>query len=235
MTDEKPEQLAHAPRVREQTIRVLLVDDHEAIRLGMRMVVESESGFAVAGEASNGIKAVAMATAVRPDIILMDLRMPIMDGIEATRLISAQAISKILVLTTFDHDDYLFGALSAGANGFLLKSAAPRDIIAAMHAVLEGDQVLAPEVTATIVRAALDAKASAPLSTPDCDPRELLTGRELDVLKELRTGFTNHAIGRSLGISETTVKTHVSRVMSKLGVSSRVQAALIAHVTFEND
>ncbi|OIH82336.1 DNA-binding response regulator [Arthrobacter sp. UCD-GKA] len=201
----------------------------------MRMVVESAPGFTVVGEAGNGATAVSMARALRPDVVLMDLRMPVMDGVAATGRIVAESLSKVLVLTTFDHDEYLFGALAAGAQGFLLKSASPSSIIAAMHAVLGGDQVLAPEVTAKIVHAALEAAPAPAPQFPGIDPRLVLTGRELQVLRELGAGLTNHRIGRNLGIGETTVKTHVSRLMGKLGVSSRVQAALVAHRAFAQE
>lgn len=213
-------------------ISVLIVDDHTAVRLGMRMIVESTEGFAVVGEADNGAVAIQLARELQPDVVLMDLRMPVMDGIAATKQITAEELSKVLVLTTFDHDEYLFGALAAGAQGFLLKSASPQAIISGMRAVLNGDQVLAPEVTAQIVKAAIEAKPEHPPALEGVDPHEVLTDRELQVLREIGAGLTNHRIGRNLGISETTVKTHVSRVMAKLGVSSRVQAALIAHMTF---
>ncbi|RAX50212.1 DNA-binding response regulator [Arthrobacter sp. AQ5-05] len=210
----------------------MLADDHAAVRLGMRMVVESAPGFTVVGEAENGATAISMARAQRPDLVLMDLRMPVMDGVAATGRIVAEALSKVLVLTTFDHDEYLFGALAAGARGFLLKSASPQSIIAAMDAVLGGDQVLAPEVTAKIVHAALGAAPAPAPQFPGIDPRTVLTERELQVLRELGAGHTNHLIGRNPGIGETTVKTHVSRLMGKLGVASRVQAALAAHRAF---
>ena len=227
----------HEPREAppRPTITVLLADDHAAVRLGMRMVVESAPGFTVVGEAGNGATAVSMARALRPDVVLMDLRMPVMDGVAATGRIVAEELSKVLVLTTFDHDEYLFGALAAGAQGFLLKNASPSSIIAAMHAVLGGDQVLAPEVTAKIVHAALEAALAPVPQFPVIDPRTVLTGRELQVLRELGAGLTNHRIGRNLGIGETTVKTHVSRLMGKLGVSSRVQAALVAHRAFAQE
>ena len=214
------------------SVSVLLVDDHAAIRLGMRMVVESAPGFDVVGEAENGAVAVAMAFALRPDIVLMDLRMPVLDGVAATRQITESRLSKVLVLTTFDHDEYLFGALKAGAQGFLLKTAAPQSIIAALESVVNGDQVISPEVTAKLVSAALESRTAYPMPPPRIDPREVLTERELQVLRELGAGLSNHGIGRSLGISETTVKTHVSRVIGKLEVTSRLQAALVAHATF---
>lgn len=213
-------------------VRVLLVDDHAAIRMGMRMVVESDAGFTVVGEAENGAVAVSMAKALRPDIVLMDLRMPVLDGVAATEQIVAGGYSRVMVLTTFDHDEYLFGALRAGAQGFLLKTATPQEIMGALRSVMNGDQVVAPEVTAKLVNAALDSRPATRSGPAHVDPREVLTERELQVLRQLGSGLSNHGIGRNLGISETTVKTHVSRVIGKLGVTSRVQAALVAHSTF---
>lgn len=215
-------------------ITVLVVDDHAAIRVGMRMVIESADGFSIVGEAENGLSAVSMARALRPDVVLMDLRMPIMDGVAATEQITEQDLAKVLVLTTFDHDDYLFGALRAGAQGFLLKTASPQSIIDALEAVVKGDQVIAPEVTRRLISAALDSQHVAPRKKPQIDPRVVLTERELEVLVQLGAGLSNYSIGRILGIGETTVKTHVSRVLSKLGVSSRLQAALLAQETFSD-
>ncbi|WP_417220762.1 response regulator [Arthrobacter sp.] len=211
------------------TIGVLLADDHAAIRVGMRMVIETQPGLTVVGEAADGAKAVDMARVLRPDVVLMDLRMPVVDGIRATREITRAGWSKVLVLTTFDHDSYLFGALRAGADGFLLKSAEPAEITAALQRVVAGDSVISPEVTARIVAAALTSRPSVQREPDPVDAAVLpLTDREHEVLGCLGEGLSNHAIGRRLGISETTVKTHVSRVLAKLGLQSRVQAALFA-------
>lgn len=209
-------------------ITVLLADDHAAIRLGMRMVVDTAPDMEVVGEAGDGALAVSMAATLRPDVVLMDLRMPVMDGVEATQQICAGEFAQVLVLTTFDHDSYLFGALQAGAAGFLLKTAEPGAITDAIRRVHSGDQVIAPEVTARIVAAALSAGAAPGADSEPAEPAGLhaLTGREREVFECLGEGLSNYTIGRRLGISEATVKTHVSRVLAKLGLQSRVQAAL---------
>lgn len=213
-------------------ITVLIADDHAAIRLGIRMVVDTAPDMEVVGEVGDGALAVSMARTLRPDVVLMDLRMPVMDGVEATRQIVGKGVpgAKVLVLTTFDHDSYLFGALQAGAAGFLLKTAEPGAITEAIRRVHSGDQVIAPEVTARIVEAALSAGSGPTSAQPDpAEPAglDLLTEREREVFECLGGGLTNYSIGRQLGISEATVKTHVSRVLAKLGLQSRVQAALL--------
>lgn len=208
-----------------ETLRVLLADDHAAIRLGMRMVIEVEPGFEVVGEAGDGATAVSMARALQPDVVLMDLRMPVMDGVEATGAIIADGLAKVVALTTFDHDSYLFGVLAAGAAGFLLKTAEPAEITTALRRVHEGGTVIAPEVAGRLVAAAVSRQTSGAVPLP---PVVELTGRESEVLDCLGEGLSNVRIARRLGISETTVKTHVSHVLAKLGVESRLQAALAA-------
>ncbi|MER1996957.1 MAG: response regulator transcription factor [Arthrobacter sp.] len=222
-------------------IRVLLADDHAAIRLGMRMVLETEPGFEVVGEAADGATAVRMARALGPNVVLMDLRMPVVDGVQATEQIAAAGLAKVVALTTFDHDSYLFGVLSAGASGFLLKTAEPAEITAALRRVHDGGTVIAPEVAGRLVDAFVSGRAGSGADTPEgtdgnqapappAVPETELTAREEEVLDCLAEGLSNVRIARKLGISETTVKTHVSRVLTKLGVESRLQAALAARV-----
>ncbi|WP_231715152.1 response regulator transcription factor [Arthrobacter gengyunqii] len=205
------------------------------------MILESVGGFSVVGEAADGAAAVRMARALRPDVVLMDLRMPGMDGIAATAEITGQGLSAVLVLTTFDIDDYVYAALRAGAAGFLLKSVEPAELVRAVSSVAQGDSVLSPEVTGMLIAAFVqgqvvqgqDTGAAAVSAAPTTgNPpsagrlAEPLTAREEAVLACLGEGLSNQQITRRLGIAETTVKTHVSRVLAKLGVSSRVQAAL---------
>lgn len=217
-----------------EQVTVLLADDHAAIRAGLRMILESMGGFTVVGEAADGAAAVRMARALRPDVVLMDLRMPGMDGIAATAEITGQALSAVLVLTTFDIDDYVHAALRAGAAGFLLKSVEPAELVRAVSSVADGDSVLSPAVTRTVIAAFVQGQPPAPATgfpaagaVPDSGQvTEPLTAREEMVLACLGEGLSNQQITRRLGIAETTVKTHVSRVLAKLGVASRVQAAI---------
>ena len=224
-------------------LRVLLADDHSAIRTGLRMILETAGGFTIAGEAADGATAVSMARALHPDVTLMDIRMPGTDGIAATQSIVNEGLSAVLVLTTFDLDDYVFGALRAGAAGFLLKSVEPAELVRAVRSVADGDSVLSPEVTGTLIAAFVEGpgnaaghtpgaasagtRAAEPAGTPASGPpAEPLTLREEAVLACLGEGLSNQQIARRLSIAETTVKTHVSRVLAKLGVQSRVQAAI---------
>lgn len=225
-TEQSMDQPGH-PAARPLT--VLIADDHTAIRLGMRMVVDTAPDMEVVGEAGDGATAVSMARTLRPDVVLMDLRMPGLDGVGATRAIRSEMPSKVLVLTTFDHDSCLFGALRAGADGFLLKTAEPEAITEALRRVHQGDQVIAPEVTARIVTAALAEGSGTASQAPEPNALHQLTDREREVFDCLGEGLTNFSIGRRMGISEATVKTHVSRVLAKLGLRSRVQAALYGH------
>ncbi|GAA4725989.1 two component transcriptional regulator, LuxR family [Promicromonospora umidemergens] len=212
-------------------IRVLLADDHAAIRAGLRMLLATADDIEVVGEAGDGAVAVANARALRPDVVLMDVRMPGTDGVTATRQIVEEGLSEVLVLTTFDLDEYVFGALRAGAAGFLLKTAETTALVDAVRHVAAGDGVVAPEVTRRLI-----AELSAPPERNgggrrDGPVRPLpadLTPRERDVLAGLGCGLSNAQLAAELMISEATAKTHVSRVLAKLGVTSRVQAAIAA-------
>jgi DNA-binding NarL/FixJ family response regulator len=206
-------------------IRVLVADDHAAIRAGMRLMLEQADDIEVVGEAADGTVAIRQASALRPDVVLMDIRMPGTDGIQATREITAAGLADVLILTTFDLDDYLFGALRAGAAGFLLKSVEPAALVEAVRRVAAGDGFLAPEVTRRLLTAFVTATphpARAPSSLNE------LTGRERDVLAGLGRGLSNADLAADLSITEATAKTHVSRVLAKLGCTSRVQAAILA-------
>lgn len=254
-------------------VRVLLADDHAAIRAGLRLLLDAADDVEVVGEASDGTAAITNARALRPDVVLMDLRMPGVDGIEATRVITGEGLADVLVLTTFDLDEYVDGALRAGAAGFLLKSAEPTALVDAVRRVADGDGVLAPEVTRRLLAAfargpapdgaprpvpttrpggTVDPAAGPPSSTaggtpapgtghaghdpttedPALDPRLAdLTPREVDVLAALGRGLSNQGIATDLYITEATAKTHVSRVLAKLGVATRMQAAIVARDT----
>lgn len=219
-------------------IRVLIADDHAAIRAGLRMMLEHSDGIEVVGEAADGDAAIAQAYASRPDVTLMDVRMPGTDGLSATESLVGADICPVIVLTTFDLDDYVFGALHAGASGFLTKSASADAIVDAVRAVARGDAVLAPEITRRVIEAfrpgaapirtapAPEAPPLPGVAIPDVDLSDL-TGRERDVLGCIGEGLSNADIAARLHITEATVKTHVSRVLMKLGLSSRVQAAIL--------
>lgn len=210
-------------------IRVLLADDHAAIRAGLRMLLATAGDIEVVGEAADGATAVANARALRPDVVLMDVRMPGTDGVTATRQVVEEGLADVLVLTTFDLDEYVFGALRAGAAGFLLKSAEANDLVDAVRHVAAGDGVVAPEVTRRVLAELAGAPDRAtPAATSEASLPTDLTPRERDVLAALGQGLSNADIAQQLVISEATTKTHVSRVLAKLGVASRVQAAIVA-------
>lgn len=208
------------------TIRVVIADDHAAIRAGLRMILDVEDDIEVVGEAADGDIAIAQATALRPQVVLMDVRMPGMDGIAATERITADGSARVLILTTFDLDEYVFRALRAGASGFVLKSASGQSLVEAVRSVAAGDGVLAPEVTKAVISAFAAANDAAAQSVPA--GLDELTEREREVLDCLGDGLSNAQIAARLFIGETTVKTHVSRVLMKLGVRSRVQTAILA-------
>ncbi|MGW9269715.1 response regulator [Microbacterium sp. NPDC055599] len=216
-------------------IRVLLVDDHALLRTGFRTILETQPDITVVGEASTGAEAVAQASALLPDVITMDVQMPDMDGIEATeRIVADPAVrAAIAIITTFDRDDYLYRALDAGASGFLLKNAGAEDLIAAVRALAAGDGMLAPEVTRRVL-ARFSAGPASPAPVPSSARTtpalaEPLTEREAEVLALLADARSNGEIARALYIGEATVKTHVSRILQKLGARDRVQAVVLAH------
>lgn len=208
-------------------IRVLIVDDHAMLRTGFRTILDSQPDITVVAEASTGAEAVAAASAHRPDVISMDVQMPDMDGIEATRRIVADPDlhASIAIVTTFDRDDYLFSALDAGASGFLLKNSGPEDLVAAVRVLAAGDGMLAPEVTRRVVRRYAAPEAAAFTALDLADP---LTDREAEVLALMSEAMSNAEIAERLFIGEATVKTHVSRVLQKLGARDRVQAVVRA-------
>jgi DNA-binding NarL/FixJ family response regulator len=209
------------------SIRVLVADDQSMVRAGFRLLLAREEDIDVVAEAQNGVEAVNKAARFHPTVVLMDIRMPELDGLEATRrILAADAAAKVLILTTFDLDEYVFEALSAGASGFVLKDDPPEQLISAIRTVAGGDALLSPGVTKRVIRKF----ARTPHSPP---PKEFdeLTAREREVLRLITTGLSNAEIGRELFISETTVKTHVTRVLQKLNLRDRVQAVVLAHQT----
>jgi DNA-binding NarL/FixJ family response regulator len=213
------------------TASVLLADDQALLRVGFRMVLESQDDLSVAGEAADGEEAVRLTAELEPDVVLMDVRMPGMDGIEATRrIVTSGSRSRVLVLTTFDLDEYAFAALRAGASGFLLKDVPPADLLTGIRAVAAGDAVVAPSVT----RRLLDSFAyKLPLPVPERSERTTplagLTARELEVLGELALGRSNSEIAATLVLSEATVKSHVGHILAKLGLRDRVQVVVFAY------
>ena len=212
-------------------ISVLLVDDHPLIRMGFRLVLDAETDIEVVGEAADGAAAVSMCSALRPDVVLMDVRMPGHDGIEATRdIVAAGLPCKVLILTTFDLDDYVYAGLRAGASGFLLKDTQPASLVAAIHTIAAGDSVLAPTATNRLVRQfAATQQPGTPSSHPAAQIRQALTDREQDVFSRIAAGLSNSEIAASLFLSEGTVKIHVGRILAKLGLRDRVQAVVLAY------
>jgi DNA-binding NarL/FixJ family response regulator len=209
------------------TIRVLVTDDQSMVRAGFRMLLAGEEDIEVVAEASNGLEAVAKAARFSPGVILMDIRMPELDGLEATRrILAADDSARILILTTFDLDEYVYEALRAGASGFVLKDDSPEQLIAAIRTVAAGDALLSPTITKRVI------KRFARLPRP-APPKELdeLTERELDVFRLVARGRSNAEIGSELFISETTVKTHITHILQKLGLRDRVQAVVLAYET----
>jgi DNA-binding NarL/FixJ family response regulator len=212
------------------TLHIVIADDQELVRTGFRMILNAEPDLEVVGEATNGAEAVAIVRDVRPDVVLMDIRMPELDGIEATRRIVAMNLepeTRIVILTTFDLDEYVYDALRAGATGFLLKDAPANLLVAGIRAVGDGDALLAPTITRRLIEEFTAPKA--PVHPPQ--GLDELTPRELEVFQLLARGMSNGEIAQTLFIGETTVKTHVARIMMKLNVRDRVQAVVLAYET----
>jgi DNA-binding NarL/FixJ family response regulator len=216
-------------------IRVLLVDDQALLRMGFRLVLEAEDDLDVVGEAADGATAVDMAAALRPDVVLMDVRMPGMNGIDATeQIVAAQPSTRVVILTTFDLDEYAFAALRVGASGFLLKDARPVELIGAIRAVASGDAVVSPRVTRRMLEMFSEhlPRPGTADRTDGLDPRlHGLTAREVEVLGALADGLSNAEIAERFVLAEATVKTHVGRILAKLGLRDRVQAVVLAYET----
>ncbi len=208
------------------SIRVLIADDQALVRSGFRLILETRSDIDVVGEAQDGGQAVALAAECTPDVILMDVRMPVVDGIEATRqIVASGSATRVLVLTTFDLDEYVYAAIRAGASGFLLKDVRPHDLVDAIRLIADGNALLGPTVT----RRLLDRFADVgPRPEIGSDPFSTMTTRELEILKLLAAGLSNAEIATRLYLGESTVKTHVSSILRKLGVRDRVQAVIVA-------
>ena len=211
-------------------MRVVIADDQELVRAGFRMILESQEDIDVVGEAEDGAQAVALARELAPDVVLMDIRMPGLDGLEATRrlLLDGPRGTHVLVLTTFDADEYVYAALKAGAAGFLLKSAPPARLVEAVRLVASGEALLAPTITRRLIEDFVRRPAPGTRSPQEV---EHLTDRELEVLKLIARGLSNAEIAATLVVSEATVKTHVNRVLSKLDLRDRVQAVVLAYET----
>ena len=216
----------------EPVVRVVVADDQRLVRTGFRVLLGDADGIDVVGEAADGVEAVEQAVALEPDVVLMDIRMPRLDGISATRSIVDRTASRVLVLTTFDSDEYVFEALTCGASGFLLKDVPAEHLVAAIRAVARGDALIDPSVTRRLISRFTRALRPTPETTTAIPDRlSVLTARELEVLRLMAAGLTNAEIAGRLVVEETTVKTHVGRVLGKLDLRDRVQAVVLAYET----
>ena len=216
------------PELQHEPLRVVVADDQHLVRTGFRMILETENDMAVVGEAANGVEAIEQCRRTGPDVVLMDVRMPVMDGIEATRRLAGPEVAhptRLLILTTFDLDDYVYAALRNGASGFVLKDTPPEDLVRAVRLVAAGEALLAPSVTRRLI------DELAQMNPPPKPPAtlNLLTEREREVLTLMARGLSNGEIAEELVLGETTVKTHVGRVLTKLGLRDRVQAVVLAY------
>jgi DNA-binding NarL/FixJ family response regulator len=233
------------PEASGRALRVVVADDQVLVRVGFCGIIAATPGYEVVGEAGNGAEAVEVARQARPDVILMDVRMPVMDGIEATRRITGSTDVRALILTTFDLDEYVFAALRAGASGFLLKDTLPADLLTAIRVVAGGDALLAPSVTRRLIGEFTRTSPTAPPAAPPAGPasgpavdsreqvrdrlRRLLTERELEVLTMVARGLSNAEVAEELTISPATAKTHVAHVLTKLDARDRIQLVILAH------
>jgi DNA-binding NarL/FixJ family response regulator len=212
------------------SIRILIADDQALVRAGFRMILDAEDDLDVVGEAADGLQAIEQARRLKPDVVLMDIRMPELDGIEATRRVLAAAGDdepvRVLMLTTFDLNEYVYEALRAGASGFLLKDVPPEQLAAGIRVVADGEALLAPSITKRLIQEFATARPVAPTPPPGLDE---LTARELEVFRLVARGLSNAEIAAELIVSETTVKTHVARMLMKLGLRDRVQAVVLAY------
>ncbi|MEV5888494.1 response regulator transcription factor [Nonomuraea fuscirosea] len=211
------------------TLRVVVADDQELVRGGFSMILDAQPDIEVVAEAGDGAQAVAAVREHRPDLLLLDIRMPVMDGIEAARIVCADGGCRVLMLTTFDLDDYVYDALRAGAAGFLLKDVRRDDLVHAVRVVAAGESLLAPSVTTRLI-ADFTSRAPRP-AVPPSERLAVLTGRERETLRMIARGLSNAEIAREMVVSEHTVKTHVSNVLTKLGLRDRVQAVIVAYET----
>jgi len=213
------------------SVRVLVVDDQTLVRTGLSAILSTEDGIEVVGEAADGAQAIELARRLRPDVVLMDIRMPVMDGVAATRRLTAgpQPGPRVLVLTTFDLDELVHAALEAGASGFLLKDSPPDELVRGLHVVAAGDALLAPSVTRRLIAHVTGLRTASGTSLAAREAVARLTDRERDVLRLIARGLSNVEIARSMYVTESTVKTHVGRIFAKLAVRERVQAAVTAY------